>query len=230
MFTETVMTLKKWNQLSRQDFVELNKTMNGIEIAEKYRVHPNSVYYRLQMFGLNKPRRNRAFNPPKEELQNLYGRMSMLDIAKHYGVGETVVFKRIKQYDLPYISRSDRLSGKPKSLAHRLAMSASARESGVRSGSKNGNWKGGRTSKNRAARSKAAYHEWKAAVLANAEWKCSECGREHGHVCECCGHRILLHAHHIISFEHHPEKRYEPSNGKTLCERCHMTEHHKQIG
>lgn len=224
------MGRKKWIDVTRQDLIALKTKMSGTQIAEQFGVHHNAVYYRMRMFGMTQSRRSRRFNPPKAELAKLYDSMPMLEVAKHYGVGETAVFNRLRDFGIKSKTRSERLSGKPKSLAHRLAMSASARESGIRAGKRNGNWKGGKTSVERRLRSKASYHEWKAAVLANAQWKCQKCGSEHGHVCEHCGHRILLHAHHRLSFDKHPHRRYDPSNGKALCDRCHMTEHHKQIG
>lgn len=219
-----------WLDLTRQDLIKLRKTMTGLQIAEKYGVHHNAVYYRMRMFGLTKPRASREFNPPKEELAALYRDKSMADVAKHYGVGETIVFSRLRDYRIPLISKSERMTGKPKSLAHRLAMSKSALLSGVRAGPRNGNWKGGKSGANKAARSKAAYHEWKAAVLERAKWKCSRCKSEHGSLCKHCGHRVLLHAHHIKPFDTHPERRYDTKNGVALCQRCHMTEHHIEIG
>ncbi|GEM_PF-5256696 len=42
----------------------------------------------------------RNFNPPREELERLYQTLSMKQIAKHYGVGETVVHKRIHEHGI----------------------------------------------------------------------------------------------------------------------------------
>lgn len=223
------MQAKTWKDLSRQEFIELNNLMNGKDIANAFNVTPGAVYYRQRLFGLLASRKRR-FDPPADELRALYESMSMADIAKHYGVGETVVFMRLKDHGIGGIGRSERLSGKPKSIEHRLAMSRAQREKGSHSGERNGNWKGGSSTENLRGRSKAAYFEWKSAVLAKAQWKCQGCGKEHGHVCECCGHRILLQAHHLVAFSVDHSLRYEPSNGKALCERCHWLEHHKQLG
>lgn len=220
---------KHWKQVTRQDLIKLCEKMTGPEIAEEFGVHSNAVYYKMQMHGIraSRKRSQKRFDPPKVELEELYKKMSMADIAEHYGVGETVVFMRLKQHGIGGITRSDRLSGKPKSLEHRLSMSKSAILSGVRSGSKNGNWKGGVNQERLTGRSKAAYHEWKAAVLTKSEWKCVTCGVEHGSICSCCGAKTILHAHHIKHFSLHPELRYEISNGIALCQRCHFDEHHK---
>jgi hypothetical protein len=221
---------KQWSDLTREDFVRLNRDMSGIEIARTYGVHHNAVYYRLKTFGIATTKRKRRFDPPRRELESLYREKSMAEIAKHYGVGETVVFMRLREHGIGGITRADRLSGKPKSIKHRLAMSASARESGVRAGAKNGNWKGGLSSENKSARSKMAYQEWKLAVLAAAGWRCVKCGLQHGHICQCCGHRVLLHAHHKVSFAEVPSKRYDPMNGLALCERCHRELHRGKPG
>lgn len=216
---------KEWQDLTRQDFVRLNAEMSGVEIGLMYGVHHNAVYYRLKAYGISTTKKRRRFDPPKAELESLYKSKSMREIADHYGVGETVVFMRCKEHGIGGISTSDRLSGKPKTLAHRLAMSRSTMRSGIRSGERNGNWKGGITSESRKARSSVAYHAWKAAVLGGANWRCQGCGKEHGAVCECCGSRVRLHAHHVVPFSIDEAKRYEVTNGKALCERCHFLEH-----
>lgn len=220
---------KKWRDLTRKEMVQLSREMNGVEMAHKFGVTDSAVYHRLKILGLSKGHR-KMFTPDPKEFKELYGRMSMADMAKHYGVGETVIFKRVREFGLEVISRSQRLSGKPKSLEHRLAMSKSSLASGIRSGKKNGNWKGGISGKGKRARSKVAYFEWKAAVLRNAGWKCEKCGAEHGHVCEGCGHRNYLHAHHKIPFGADESKRYDPNNGEALCQRCHYSEHYEKSG
>jgi hypothetical protein len=222
--------VKSWKDLTRQDFIELNANYTGYKIAQMYGVTPSAVYYRFRMFGINDKRSSRKFEPPKDELEALYRQMSMKKIAEHYGVGETAVFMRLKELGIGGISRAERMQGKPKTIEHRLAMSRGMRESGSFAGSANANWRGGKSRVNQTGRSKAQYADWKNAVLANAGWKCVGCGLEHGHVCECCGHRVLLHAHHIKPFSEVPELRYEPSNGQALCERCHWKVHHKKLG
>lgn len=220
------MAIKEWKDLTRNDLVRMIGKMSGLEIGKTYGVHHNTVYARLTTLGIETNGKKRRFDPPKEELAALYAQMSMAKIAEHYGVGETVVFKRLKQHGIGGITRADRMVGKPKSMAHRIKLSESALSSGIRSGAKNGNWKGGVSSGNKRARSKAAYSEWKAEVLKAANWKCTKCGVEHGHVCPCCGSRTLLHAHHIKPFFQNVMLRYDPNNGIALCTRCHKAEHH----
>lgn len=223
---------KHWRDMTRQDLMNLSAKNSGADIGRVYGITSGAVYYKMRVFGIpsHKKQPKNKFLPSRDELQSLYKSMTMEQIAQHYGVGETTVFMRLKEYGIEPISRSDRLTGKPKSLSHRLAMSESTRASGVRSGSRNGNWKGGISAKGKVGRSKAAYHDWKAAVLAKSAWKCAVCGVEHGHVCDCCGARHLLHAHHIKSFADRPDLRYEVSNGVALCSKCHFDEHHKLTG
>lgn len=182
----------------------------------------------MRTWGVRNERRYRRFDPPQEELRALYKKMSMKKIADHYGVGETVVFMRLKEYGIGGIDRADRMAGVPKTMEHRVALSRA--RVGKQLGAKNPNWRGGKTRENLAARSRTSYLEWKRAVFVNSEWKCSKCFSEQGSYCTHCGHRVLLHAHHIKHFSEHPELRYEPSNGKALCERCHFAEHHKHSG
>jgi len=230
------MSKNEWRTIQRSTLESLYKTMTATAIATKYGVASSAVYYRLQAFGLtakqngakHSPGPKASFVPPKEELERLYQTMSMREIAVHYGVGETVVFTRLRNYGIKSIPRSDRLKGKPKTIEHRLNMSRG--KVGKHAGSNNPNWKGGVTAPNVAARSRVAYFEWKAAVFKAADYRCKSCGIEHGTVCKCCGHRVMLHAHHILPFATNPEVRYEPSNGVALCERCHNAEHDKQIG
>lgn len=154
--------------------------------------------------------------------------MTLREIAAHYGVGETVVFTRIRALGITPVSLAERMTGKKKTLEHRLNMSRG--RTGKYAGKDNPNWKGGVTAANVSARSRVAYFEWKAAVFKAANYQCKSCGIEHGTVCKCCGHRVMLHAHHIVPFANNPAVRYEPSNGVALCERCHRAEHDKQIG
>lgn len=219
-----------WLQLDRERFAELCANLNGKQIAEMFGVTPGAVYYRMRLYSINGSRYSRRFKPPREEIEALYRSMSMKKVAEHYGVGETTVFMYLKQLGIGGVSRTDRLLGKPKTLEHRMAMSQAMRASGSFAGSRNANWKGGVTKENLRGRSKAQYMEWKSAVYAKAGWKCQHCGLEHGAVCECCGHRVLLHAHHIKAFDKFPDLRYEPSNGLALCERCHWKVHYKESG
>lgn len=56
---------------------------------------------------------------------------------------------------------------------------------------------------------------WARAVISRDQATCQRCSAT----------GVELHAHHIKSFEHYPELRWELSNGMTLCHRCHWAEH-----
>ena len=204
-------------------------------IAARYGVTGGAVSYKLRNWGIlsrqggagHRPGPQPKFCPPKEELERLYAAMSMRDIARHYGVGETVVFTRIKQAGLATISRSRRLTGKPKTPEHIANFKAGNK--GRYDGPSNPNWRGGITPERVAGRTKPEYSAWREAVLQAAGHRCQRCGVENGSRCGCCGHTIKLHAHHPISYALHPERRYDPANGEALCEKCHHAEHHAQM-
>lgn len=213
----------------------LYEQMTGREVAEKYGVTYGAVYHRLRTMGLSSRRHRpgpnrtqRTFNPKRTVLAKLIKKMSMAEIAKYYGVGETVVFMRLKEYGIEGPSRSERLTGKKKTLAHRLAM-AKVQTGRIR-GDKHHNWKGGisRSAYNREAR--LEYRLWKEMVLEASNFKCSKCGVEQGTFCRCCGQRTALHAHHLKPYADHPNLRYDVSNGIALCSACHWKEHHGKSG
>lgn len=227
------MDKKEWRSITKSKLGNLYKLHGMPEIAAMYGVTTGAIQYRLKFFGLvgtakHKRGPKKSFLPNRKELQSLYSKMSMRDVAKHYGVGETVVFHRLRDYGISIRSRSESLLGKPKSLEHRLKMSES--RLGKQTGANNPNWKNGVSSENHSARSRKSYHEWKFAVLKASDHKCASCGIEHGSMCSHCGHRVFLHAHHKKPFADNPSLRYDKKNGIALCERCHMAEHDKKIG
>lgn len=220
-----------WQRLTRSELSRLIEKMSGKQIGHKFGVTPEAVYYRLRTWGIfnsKRQKRARSFDPPIAELAELYQRLSMAEIAKHYGVGETIVFTRLKEHGIKGPTRSERLKGHKKTPEHRMALSRA--HTGKQVGDKNPNWRGGKSTRNKLGRSRGEFHRWRAAVFENANWLCQGCGKEQGSLCGSCGHRIRLHAHHIKEYAKHPELRYEVSNGKALCERCHFMEHHKQSG
>lgn len=170
----------------------------------------------------------RSFNPPKEELEALYQEMSGRKIADHYGVGETVVWKRLKEHGIALYGFQSgghrKKTGREFTRQHRENLSKAHR--GRWAGSKNPNWKGGVHEKNMELRRSGQYRQWKLASRERAGNKCEECGVEHGSVCRCCGTKIGLHVHHIRSFAKNPELRFDPENSRVLCPKCHHCSHH----
>ena len=58
-------------------------------------------------------------------------------------------------------------------------------------------------------RNSKKYFEWKSRVNVRDNFICQECGKEGSE------------AHHIQSWKEYPDKRFEVSNGITLCLDCH---------
>lgn len=65
------------------------------------------------------------------------------------------------------------------------------------------------------ARDSLEVRRWREAVLARDEKSCRHCGSTE-----------RLHAHHVLRWADVPEARVAVENGVTLCEACHVVEHH----
>lgn len=59
------------------------------------------------------------------------------------------------------------------------------------------------------------YIDWRTAVYERDNFTCQECGAR----------GVPLNAHHIKHWQHHPDLRFDVSNGVTLCEDCHAKKH-----
>lgn len=79
-------------------------------------------------------------------------------------------------------------------------------------------WKGG-VSYHRQERSTFEYNNWREQVYIRDGYTCMACGRRGGN----------LNAHHILNWKDNIDKRYDPYNGITLCDKCH-SEFHKKYG
>jgi hypothetical protein len=77
---------------------------------------------------------------------------------------------------------------------------------------KHWNWKGGKTPESKLARQTIKYKKWRKSVFEKDDYTCVKCGVRGG----------WLEADHIIPFVLSKEKRYEVSNGQTLCRPCHL--------
>lgn len=67
------------------------------------------------------------------------------------------------------------------------------------------------------ARNSAEAQEWRRRVFERDAYTCQDCPQIGG----------KLHAHHIEAWADCPEKRFELSNGLTLCLKCHGKRHPK---
>lgn len=80
-------------------------------------------------------------------------------------------------------------------------------------GKNNPNWKGGTSREYKEGYYSKKYITWRNSVFERDNYTCQECG--------VMGNIKYLTAHHIKSWAHYPELRFEVNNGKTLCEDCH---------
>ena len=148
--------LDSWSVISRGQLIDLYREMPQSAIAARYDVTEGAVSHKLRSFGITKEvvGRHRVgpkkqFEPPKEELERLYKSMSMRNIAAHYGVGETIIFIRLKQYGIGGISRSDRLKEYKRTPEHQAALLENRT---YLKGDKHPNWIGGVTAENKIHR------------------------------------------------------------------------------
>jgi 5-methylcytosine-specific restriction endonuclease McrA len=81
-----------------------------------------------------------------------------------------------------------------------------------RGGSLNPRWRGGITPINQQIRASQEYKAWRVAVFERDAYTCQHCGQVGWE----------LHADHIEPFSVRPDLRFELSNGRTLCRKCHM--------
>ena len=222
--------LKHYKDIPKDVLVDMYAKHSQKEISELFGVSEEWVRRLLRSYGVkSKPRGSpRTFEISKERLQALYTDHSMREIAFMFGVGETVVFKRIKEYGIVLDENHRDRTGKVFSEEHRENLRKA--QLGLQRGTKSPRWKGGVTTENIRGRNRSIYRIWKLGALKLANETCQKCGAVKGHVCECCGQRVVLHVHHIKQYADHPELRYDPANAEVLCAKCHYEEHTKKIG
>lgn len=111
---------------------------------------------------------------------------------------------------------SETLAGRPKSDAHKKALSDTRIRLGLAKGSKNPKWMGGISTETEkrvsAMKRDPRYKAWRIAVLSV------------GH-CESCGSAERLEAHHVMPKAKFPHLIHDINNGKCLCHKCHKLVH-----
>lgn len=153
----------------------------------------------------------------KNILANKYyvEKKSLREISKDLGVGETVIHKWFHRFNLKIRSRSESLTGKPKTVKHvdnlRKVYSRWKIE-GKFSGANNPRWKGGVHKINQQDRSKL--DKIRREIKKKYNWTCCECGSKKD-----------LHIHHIKSWVDYPELRFDTTNIICLCKTCHKIYH-----
>ena len=86
-------------------------------------------------------------------------------------------------------------------------------------GNKAPTWKDGKSLERDRARFGTELKEWRKSVF-----------KRDNYTCQHCGNKTYLHAHHIIEWAVDESKRFEISNGITLCVECHSKVHGRWLG
>jgi len=147
----------------------------------------------------------------KAKLTELYNKsVSMAEVAKEIGCGETLVHTWIHRLGIQPKPRIATLKGHKKSDSCKKKLSEWAK---TRVGDKNSNWRNGATPKNMLIRGRQ-WRERRRLVLERDNYECTKCG------CD-----LDLHVHHIKPVSRFPELVNELSNLLTLCAHCHYQLH-----
>ncbi len=90
-----------------------------------------------------------------------------------------------------------------------------------RKGDKNPNWNPALTDEERAAQRNRGtsneYHRWRRACHVRDNWTCQKCNKRSGE----------LNVHHVENFSSNKDRRYDVTNGITLCKEHHDSFHQK---
>jgi hypothetical protein len=178
--------------------------------------------------------------PTDEELIRVYPFETNAELAGRWGVSVSAVVRWARQVgvrkDRAHWSEMQRQRslGRKHSASSRAKLSAGAKgrrmskeaiERSIRTriargtllkGATHPRWKGGRPWERFT---RPEYLAWRNVVLERDNYTCQDCGRV------CKKREKGLAAHHIQSYAEHPELRYDPANGVTLCRDCHMARH-----
>jgi len=80
-----------------------------------------------------------------------------------------------------------------------------------------GQWKDGKSLERQRGRDSSELASWRISVYVRDK-----------HICQKCGAKENLNAHHIKHYSEYQELRFDIDNGITLCEVCHAKEHKKK--
>lgn len=85
-------------------------------------------------------------------------------------------------------------------------------------GAASGHWKGGKSLDDERARLSPDLKKWREAVFARDGWACRHCGATGD-----------IHAHHVDHWADNEARRFDVTNGLTLCIGCHGKVHGKDF-
>lgn len=103
-----------------------------------------------------------------------------------------------------------RLNGKKYGGSFSRSIETRIKLSEAQLGEKAHNWQGGKTKEHDRIRHSYRYRLWKLQVK-----------ERDGYMCIKCSSTENLHVDHIKPFAWYPELRFEVSNGRVLCYKCH---------
>jgi hypothetical protein len=120
------------------------------------------------------------------------------------------------------ISISKALTGRKMPSETKMLLSATMKRLKIKppichlSGSTHPNWKGGHAAERQKKYKTPEYLAFVKECLNRDRYTCQHCGAKNGD-----GIKVVLQVHHKLSYAEHPDFRYTPSNGVTLCRSCH---------
>lgn len=183
--------------------------------------------------------KNQYGNPifiEKELLLSLYwgNQYSFLMISKIFNTKSSVIYKKMKVYDIP--TRKGKYSHifkkKPNSGSFKKGMipfhkdKTAMDDPRIPHGESHGMWKNNSTLVNygkNGIRLQNSHKEkiWRIEVYKRDNYTCQIC-----HERSRKGHSFKINAHHIKSWRDYPEERFNIDNGITLCQSYHKWVHH----
>jgi len=162
----------------------------------------------------------------KDYLEEIYVNNSLYDISKQLNLTPSAILYWFKKWNIKthtkHIGRkllgrklsfetrqkiSKANKGKTISYEHRVKISLAE--------TKRTEFTGFVSSEERRIRASKRMQDWRENVFKRDNYRCQKCGKIEEH----------LHAHHVKSFIHFPELRFDVNNGQTLCGACHMLTH-----
>lgn len=205
----------KWGHLPVEEITSRLLTTSATvrSIAKEYGCSDSTI---KTLFRGTTTKEDRIAVKAKKQSQSLTGYQHSDDFKKKYSErvsGEMNPFYG-KMHNAEFKKRqSERKVGVPLSQDHKKALSAALQGVPV------AQWIGYKTDESKIARKSSRYAEWRKTVFERDDYTCQMCGNRGG----------VLHPHHIKKFSSHPELRYEPSNGVTLCAApCHRNTQGKE--
>lgn len=210
--TTTVSNLK-----SRQeaiDWVEvqrLAKTHSGRKIATIFGI-PSKTMSRWLLARNIKTNYGTKVHDVSEIAAMYRDGMTTIAIAEAIGASQSRIAQRLRHAGVVMRPSGQNLG---KKMPPSAGIKISAARKGRYTGASNPNWRGGKGPKDQKERTSFKHKEWSRAVRARDNHVCTQCGVT----------GVKLHAHHVKSWKHHPDFRYDVDNGLTVCEPCHQALH-----